>query len=508
MPNLGGLSKELMHSAAIVLVCSALAAIVSEFVHQSPTLLMVYMIGVVYAATKLSEKATYFTCLLSVLAYDVFFLTPRGQLTQLDRDSAITLAVIILITVVIARMSAKTKREFTEAVEREAETQLIYDMSRDLANTREIDNLVSIACSHISKSLARPTLIFVLDEDGVLRASGECKTTADQLLAAKMCLERKEMCKIGIDDADAQGIYMPLKGSLSIIGVLTVTGSDRELALLPGDTTRLLEMLANQAALAIERSLHWQTAERRKMTMETIKMRNALLSSVSHDLRTPLAAIMGAASVLQEDATATNVNVTKELAQSIFGEADRLNRFLRNLLDMTRLESGSVRLRKEWNSVEECFGAAIGRLREALAPYKIVTKIPADLPLIYMDALLIEQVLVNLLDNAAKYSIVGAEIVLSADLADSVLSVSVLNHGLGIAEGEEEKIFDKFYRSGVNDTIAGTGLGLTICRSIIQFHGGKIWAERLQANMTRFVFTLPAAEKPPAIVPEEEEILG
>jgi two-component system sensor histidine kinase KdpD len=200
--------------------------------------------------------------------------------------------------------------------------------------------------------------------------------------------------------------------------------------------------------------------------------------------------------------------VTKELAQSIFGEADRLNRFLRNLLDMTRLESGSVRLRKEWNSVEECFGAAIGRLREALAPYKIVTKIPADLPLIYMDALLIEQVLVNLLDNAAKYSIVGTEIVLSADLVDSVLNVSVLNHGLGIAEGEEEKIFDKFYRSGVNDTIAGTGLGLTICRSIVQFHGGKIWAERLQANMTRFVFTLPAAEQPPAIVPEEEEILG
>jgi two-component system, OmpR family, sensor histidine kinase KdpD len=502
----GKLSKELLHSAAIVLVCSTLAAMVSEFVHQSPTLLMVYMIGAVYAATKLSEKATYFTCLLSVLAYDFLFLTPRGQLSQLDRDSSITLVVVVLITVVIARMSARTRREFTEAVHREAETQLIYDMSRDLASTREIDSLATIACSHISKSLARPTLVFVLDDEGVLQSSAGSKCTPDQLLAARMCLERKEMCKIGADDAQAQGIYLPLKGSLSIIGVLAIIGSD--LDAIPDDRARLLEMLANQAALAIERSLHWQTAERRKMIMETIKMRNALLSSVSHDLRTPLAAIMGAASVLQAEPAASNVSVTKELAQSIYGEADRLNRFLRNLLDMTRLESGSVRLRKEWNSVEECFGAAIGRLRETLAPYKIVTRIPADLPLIYMDALLIEQVLSNLLDNAAKYSIAGTEIVLTAELADAVLTVSVLNHGPGIAEGEEEKIFDKFYRSGANDTVSGTGLGLTICRSIIQFHGGKIWAERLQANMTRFVFTLPAAEEPPVVVAEEEDTLG
>ncbi|MBI2812393.1 MAG: hypothetical protein HYX67_16430 [Candidatus Melainabacteria bacterium] len=239
--------------------------------------------------------------------------------------------------------------------------------------------------------------------------------------------------------------------------------------------------------------------------METIKMRNALLSSVSHDLRTPLAAIMGSASVLKDESTAMQPAVTQELVQSIYCEADRLNRFLLNLLDMTRLESGSVKLHKEWNSVEECFGAAISRSREQLAPYKIVTRLPEDLPLILMDELLIEQVLVNLLDNAAKYSIAGTEILLEAELGDEVLKLSVLNHGLGIAEGEEDKIFDKFYRAGANDTIFGTGLGLTICRSIVQIHGGKIWAERLQANVTRFIFSLPMTEQPPSIVAEEVE---
>ncbi len=494
--------RQYIYSVAVVILCSAFASMLSEYAHP-PTLLMIYMLGIVYAATKFSERATYFTCLLSVCAYDVIFVEPRGQLSALDKDSWISLLVVLLVTVVISRMSAKTRRETAEAIEREAQTQLIYNMSRDLANTRGVQHLASIACSHISKSLARPTLLFILDDDGVLKPVENSKASTDQVLAAKMCLEQKQMCKIGTDEANAQGIYLPLKGSISVIGVLAITGAD--LDSLPSDRTRLLETLANQAALAIERSIHWETAERRKMMMETIKMRNALLSSVSHDLRTPLAAIMGAASVLKDESTAMHPDVTQELAQSIYGEADRLNRFLLNLLDMTRLESGSVKIHKEWNSVEECFGAAIGRSREQLAPYKIVTKLPESLPLILMDELLIEQVLVNLLDNAAKYSIAGTEILLEAEPGVDVLMLSVLNHGLGIAEGEEEKIFDKFYRAGANDTISGTGLGLTICRSIVQFHGGKIWAERLQANVTRFVFSLPMAEQPPVIVAEEVE---
>lgn len=495
--------REFTYGAAVVVLISPLAAILSEFVHP-PTLLMIYMIAVVFSATKLSERASYFTCIFSFCVYYFVFVFPRGQASQLDRDSIVSLVAVVLVTIVVSRMSVKRRREAAEAVERERETQLIYNMGRDLAATRGVQHLASIACSHISKSLARPTLLFVLDDEGMLRPSEHSKPSPDQIVAAKMCLGQKEMCRIGPEgEKNAQGIYLPLKGSLSIIGVLAITGS--EIDSLPAERTRLLETLANQAALAIERSISWETAERRKMLVETIKMRNALLSSVSHDLRTPLAAIMGSASVLKDEGKTTDPAVTQELGRSIYGEADRLNRFLLNLLDMTRLQSGSVKLHKEWNSIEECFGAAIGRSREQLAEYKVVTKVPLDLPLIFMDELLIEQVLVNLLDNAAKYAIAGTEIVLEAEPGDSVLNVSVLNHGLGIAEGEEEKIFDKFYRSGVNDTVFGTGLGLTICRSIIQFHGGKIWAERLQANVTKFVFSLPATEQPPAIIAEEVE---
>lgn len=493
--------REFTYGAAVVVLISPFAAILSEFVHP-PTLLMIYMIAVVFSATKLSERASYFTCVFSFCVYYFVFVFPHGQASHLGKDAIVSLIAVVLVTIVVSRMSVKIRRETAEAVERERETQLIYNMGRDLANTRGVQHLASIACSHISKGLARPALLFVLDDDGALKPAEHSKPSPDQIVAAKMCLEQKEMCRIGTEsEAKAQGIYLPLKGTVSIIGVLAITGSEAET--LPKERRRLLETLANQAAVAIERSIGWETAERRKMLVETVKMRNALLSSVSHDLRTPLAAIMGSASVLKDESKATNPAVTQELARSIYGEADRLNRFLLNLLDMTRLQSGSVKLRKEWNSMEECFGSAIGRSRDQLAEYKIVTKIPADLPLIFMDELLIEQVLVNLLDNAAKYAIAGTEIVLAAEPGDSVLNISVLNHGLGIAEGEEEKIFDKFYRSGVSDTVFGTGLGLTICRSIVQFHGGNIWAERVQANMTKFVFSLPATEQPPAIVAEE-----
>jgi len=492
--------QECAYCALVMLACTCVAIALSAYSHKLD-LIMIYMVGVVYVATKYSPAAAYFTCLVSVILFDLIFILPRGQTLLFDRNSLITTGVMLLVTLVISRMSVRARKEGAAAIERERQTQLIYKMSRDLASTRGVTDLASVTGRHIRQSFGARTLVLVPDDDGMLEVANQELVTREQMERAKECYEKKSMQLCNDSQSSSAGIYMPLNAASSTVGVLALLGAD--CLSIATEQRRTLETLVNQAALAIERAISWDMAERRKMKMETVKVRNALLSSVSHDLRTPLAAIMGAASLLK-DADKVELQTAHELARSIYDEADRLNRFLKNLLDMTRLESGSIKLNKQWNSIEESVGAALNRLKPQLAPFKVVTRIPEDLPLVLMDELLIEQVLMNLLDNAAKYGTANSEIEVTATPQDASLVISVANQGVGFEEGEEKKIFDKFYRARSGGTVSGTGLGLTICRGIVQVHGGIIWAERLEHG-AKFCFSLPMTEKPPSILEEEEK---
>jgi two-component system sensor histidine kinase KdpD len=274
--------------------------------------------------------------------------------------------------------------------------------------------------------------------------------------------------------------------------------------LLDPEQLHLLESLVNQVALAIERTRLSEEAQKAHVRAETERMRNAILSSVSHDLRTPLAAITGAASSLLEERGQIDPKVRLELSRSIYREADRLDRLLKNLLDMMRIEAGAVQLTKEWHSVDEVVGAALTRLEGRLGDHAINTAFPADLPLVLVDGVLLEQVVINLVENAVKYAPAGSGIDLSASASDHEVVVAVADQGPGIPVGEEARIFDKFYR-GRSAREGGVGLGLTICRGVVEAHGGRIWAENRSGGGALFRFSIPLPDQQPPVETEQTE---
>jgi two-component system sensor histidine kinase KdpD len=276
--------------------------------------------------------------------------------------------------------------------------------------------------------------------------------------------------------------------------VLGVLPSDAKRFVDP-DQRQLLETFAQQIATAVERAQLGERARAAQLRVETEQLRNALLSSVSHDLRTPLAVVTGAASTLLEARRADGEE--RELLQTIADEADRLNRLVRNLLDMTRLESGALTVKKEWQPLEEVVGAALTRLEKQLGDREVTVRLPADLPLVPLDSVSIEQVLINLLENALKYTPPGSPIEISARQIANGVEVEVADRGPGIPQGQEERIFEKFQRA--RDAKHGVGLGLTICRGIVAAHGGRAYAENRHGGGAVFRFTLPIEGKPPEI---------
>jgi two-component system sensor histidine kinase KdpD len=294
----------------------------------------------------------------------------------------------------------------------------------------------------------------------------------------------------------ASALYVPLAGSRGTVGVLGLRPQDPRPLQAP-EQLHQLETFASQTALAIERARLAEEAEQAQVRAETERLRNSLLSSVSHDLRTPLASITGAASTLLENEAHLDAATRRDLLESLHEEADRLNRLVQNLLEMTRLESGALQLHTEWHPVEEVVGAALGRFGKALAGRAVATRVPSELPLVPMDDVLIEQVLINLLDNALKYTPPGSPIeVTAADTGGAVL-IEVADRGPGLLPGEEQRIFEKFHRSEATPTVRGAGLGLAICRGIVQAHGGRIWAENRPGGGVTVRFTLPVKDAPP-----------
>jgi two-component system, OmpR family, sensor histidine kinase KdpD len=258
----------------------------------------------------------------------------------------------------------------------------------------------------------------------------------------------------------------------------------------------------NQVALAIERTRLSEEAQQAHVKVETERMRNAILSSVSHDLRTPLATITGAASSLVQEQGELDPAARRELSRSIYQEADRLDHLLKNLLDMMRIEAGAVQLNKEWHSVDEIVGAALTRLEGRLAGHSVNTNFPPDLPLVLLDGVLMEQVLINLLENALKYAPPSTAIELSASVSDHKLVCEIADRGPGVPPADEKRIFEKFYRAGpVRE--GGVGLGLTICRGIIEAHAGRIWVEKRSGGGAVFRFTLPLDHIQPTVEPEK-----
>jgi two-component system, OmpR family, sensor histidine kinase KdpD len=297
--------------------------------------------------------------------------------------------------------------------------------------------------------------------------------------------------------------------SQKVIGVLRHETNQPD-RIIEADSLRLLEALATQLTLAIERENLSRQAQAARFQIEAEQMRNALLSSVSHDLRTPLTVIAGSASSLLEGEKNLDAVTKHELTQGIYEEAKRLDRLVHNLLEMSRLQSGEVKINMEWYVLEEVIGCALAQLDSQLQDHPVSISLPADLPLVQIDALLLERVMINLLENAMKYTPPGTPVEISGRINDNELLVTVADQGQGLPVGQEERIFEKFYQV-TPGSARGAGLGLTICRSIIEAHGGHIWAANRPEGGARFSFTIPLVEGAPIIdkaIPELEQDLS
>jgi two-component system sensor histidine kinase KdpD len=492
-------------AAGAILAATAVAWLM--FPYFAPAnLIMVYLIAVIFVAVRVGRGPSILASILSVATFDFFFVPPYFSFAVSDIQYLLTFAVMLVVALVISSLAVRIREQAELSRYRERRTGVLYDMSRDLATHRGTAMLAQLSAKHLREVFNGQVAIFLADEEKRVRLQrGEelyFELDPKEAGVAQWAFDHHQRAGLGTDTLPGcTALYLPLVGAGGPIGVVAVRPKESALLVDP-EQLHLLESLVNQVALALERARLSEEAQQAHVRVETERMRNAILSSVSHDLRTPLATITGAASSLINDQGAMKDTDRLELSRSIYREAERLDRLLKNLLDMMRIEAGAVQLNKEWHSLDEIVGSALERLADRLSKHVVKATLPPDLPMVRVDGVLFEQVLINLLDNAAKYASAGSVIDLSASAGDHDIIVDVADRGPGIPAGEERRIFDKFYRAQPAREGGGVGLGLTICRGIVEAHGGRIWAENRTGGGAVFRFAVPLpAEQPP--VPAE-----
>ena len=491
-------------AVTVVAACTILNWLVFQRLNVTDVA-MVYLVGTVLVAARARRGPAVLASVLSIACFDFFFVMPRFTFAVSNASYLATFGVMLATTLVISAYTLRIREQAEAARERENRTGALYAMSRALAAAGGAAALAGVARRHIGATLGADAVILLRQADGMLAAADNDQRPLDdkELSVARWAADHRTPAGRGTDTLPAaRGLYMPLAAPGGVVGVLGLLANDDRRFDHP-TTRQLLDALAHQTALAIERAeLADRNAEGR-VEMEAERLRTSLLSSLSHDLRTPLGAITGAASSLKGEAGALAPGARAELLDTILEEAGRMNRLIGNLLDMIRLESGSLAVNPDWQPLEEVVGVALIRLDARLKGRTVTLSLPPDLPMVAMDGLLIEQVLVNLLENASKYTPEGMSIEIAAAAGPHVVTVSVLDHGPGVPPGEETKVFEKFHHVADSRPAGGIGLGLTICRGIVLAHGGRIWAENRPEGGLAVRFTLPVGTPPPASDAEE-----
>jgi two-component system sensor histidine kinase KdpD len=393
---------------------------------------------------------------------------------------------------------ASVRQQTRVAGARERRTALLYAMSRELAATRDLPALARVAVTHVSEVFDSHAAILLPDASGRLRHPDEaplaCSLRSADLSIAQWVADHGQRAGLGSDTLPAApALYLPLPGSSRTLGVLAVQAENRRRVLLP-EQRHLLETFAGQIALAMERIQLAHEAESSRIEAETESLRNTLLASISHDLRTPLAVIAGAGSTLADAATTLDTDSRRQLAQSIEDRARDMSDLISNVLDLTRLESDSLVLRRDWQTIDDLVGAALERCATRMRDHRVGLTLPEDLPAVHVDATLIVQLFANLLENAAKYTPPGTLVTISARADGGRLHVVVADEGPGLPAADPDRLFDKFQRGRSESEIAGAGLGLAICRAIARAHHGDIHAANRAEGGARFEVTLPIEE--------------
>jgi len=478
---------------------------------QLPDVVMIYLLGIMLVSSRFRMGASVLAAFLSVAAFDFFFVPPYLTFAVADFRHATTFIVMFVVAIVISGLTQRVRNEASAARERELRTATLYELSRELAGAQDSQSVIQAAASHIEKVFRSKVTVFTPKPGGLVgrayATSGSSEVSERDLSIAEWVRANQHEAGLGTGTLPGGAtLYVPLTASGGVVGVLGLT-PDEPQRFDQIDQRRRVDAFAAQMALAVERAKLSEETEKARHEIEAEQLRSSLLSSVSHDLRTPLAVITGSASTLLQGGSSIAETTRQDLLKTVLEEAERLNRLIRNLLDMTRLESGAVKVKKEWLPLEELVGSALGRLDARLTGRDVHVALPRDLPLVPCDAVLIEQALINLLENAAKYS--TGPIDISAAIRGSEVVVEVADRGPGIPVGEETRVFEKFHRAAREGSAEGVGLGLTICRAIVSAHGGRIWVQNRAGGGASFQFALPIegeAPKLPVSEPNEPSV--
>lgn len=462
-------------------------------------IVMLFLLTVLLIAVSLGRGAAVLAAVLSVLLFDIFFVPPRFSLAVSNIQYLVTFAVMLATALIVGQLAAGLKQKAREAHVREQRTQALYQAARQLAGALTLEQVIDIARQFIRFQLNVDAEI-LLPEGSELPAGQATHTFRIEPHLARMAQDSGQPVR----DSQSTGsgyasLYLPLRASMRVRGVLAIAPQPDSFEL-PGENLALLEALASLIAIAVERLHYVEVAHASQLDMVSERLRSSILSALSHDLRTPLTALVGLADSLFLIKPGLPP-AALDTAQAMHEQAARLAGLVGNLLDMARLNAGNVTLRREWQPLEEVIGASIKLLGSALDAHPVRVALPADLPLLEFDAVLIERVLCNLLENAAKYAPAGTAIEIAASQLGDRVEIRVCDHGPGFPAGNLNALFEMFARGQTESGKPGTGLGLAICRAIVEAHSGTIRAEnRLEGGACVF-FTLPKGVPP---IMEEE----
>jgi len=482
-------------------VCTAISFAMYPY-FELANLAMVYLLGVVVAGLRFGRGPSALTAVANVIVFDFCFVPPRFSLAVSDAQYLVTFAVMLTVALVIANLTASVRQQTRVAGARERRTALLYAMSRELAATRGISNMARVAVRHVAEVFQCRAVVLLPDASGKLRRPSdpplEQSFRGADLAVAQWVTDHGQRAGLGSDTLPAApGLYMPLGDEHRDLGVLAVLPGNPRRVLLP-EQRHLLETFASQIGLALERARLAEAAEAARVAAESESVRNTLLASISHDLRTPLAVIAGAGSTLAEHGAALDDTTRATLARSIETKAREMSEVVSNVLDLTRFEAGKMELRLDWQTLDDLAGAALHSLGDRLALHPVEVDLPAELPPVHVDATLVVQVFTNLLDNVIKYTPPGTRVRISAAVDGEYLRVTVDDEGPGLPGDDPKRLFEKFQRGHEEGSIVGVGLGLAIARAIVRAHGGEIEAGTRPGGGARFEFTLPTTAEIPA----------
>lgn len=501
--NIGAHAPAYLWATLAVAVAGLVAAAV-EKVLPLPNLSLVFLSAVLFVGVRLGTAPALYAAGLAFAVYNFCFTVPYYTFIVHDRGDVLTLLFFILVAVLTGNLAGQVRSQLEAVRESARRTNILYDFARTLADAMSIDEVQDIIPRHAAVTFGARSLVFLTPADGpgeLVAATiypPDGGASHDDLAAAERAWLKREILGCTSETGPkATYLFAPMKTGHGIIGLVGLAFPP-ERGRLSAEQKQLFEALADQSAVAIERVRLAADIERARLLSETESLRTALLSSISHDLRTPLASIIGSATTLASVWASLSSDDRRDLTDTILEESNRLNSLVQNLLDMTRIEHGGLEPRRDWVDLREIIGRAVYRMRESLLRFRTKVKFSDDFPLLHVDPVLMEQVFVNILDNAAKHAPAASSISISATRWDSTVEVRIEDEGPGIAPEDRALIFEMFFRAKANRIRSGgTGLGLSICKAFVEVHGGTISAEASASRRgTAIVVSLPTGQVP------------